>query len=65
MKDFGFLLGTHFDTFSARLAHLFFVEERLFPLFGVLFGASKKIAKKLPKHVPKGAFFEVVDMAQV
>ena len=39
--------------------------ERLCRFFGAFFGASKKGAKKLPKVVNKGAFLEVVDMAQV
>ncbi len=63
--DFGLLLGSpgeHFGGYlGARVSNL----ERLCRFFGVFFGGSKKAAKNVPNVIPKGAFLEVVDMAQV
>ncbi len=63
--DFGLLLGTHLDTFSALVGILFCFRSVYVDFCCVFFGASKKGAKKLLKVVQKGVFFEVLDMAQV
>ena len=60
-SPFGDPFGHLFGTFG----QLFLFEERLCYFFCVFFGASKKGAKKLPKVLQKGYFFEVLDMAQV
>ena len=63
--DFGLLLGSPGDHFGGHLGARVSNLERLCRFFGVFFGASKTGGKKVPKVIPKGAFLEAVDMAQV
>ena len=63
--DFGLLLGSPGDHLGGHLGARVSKWSVYVDFFFVFFGASKQGAKRLPKVIKKGAFWEAVDMAQV